>query len=434
MTQPRVETAEFWAIPRLNAERRAAVRDVWAAFWTSRIIIWVGGMAAVLAFGWFPETSARLDPLYTTIPFDDDFANLLASPAARFDSAWYLAISEHGYDVTGRAAFFPLFPALTALVGGFLNSALVAGILISSLCGLVALYLLHRLVSLDFDSELAKTTVWIVACFPSALVLSAVYTEALFLALSIGSLYSARLGRWPLAGLLGGLAASSRSGGLLLLIPLLILYFYGPRADRRERELGGSGLSPRHPLRADVLWLLAGVPAGLIGYLAYLGLTTGDPMAVFSAQEVWHRNFVPLGGIALGIWSAISGGAELLLPGLGRDPASVANGVHPTVLVLRDIALCAFMLGGFWLVYEAGRRLPVAYTSYAVCGMALPLSVPASGYALMSLPRFMFVLFPLWIALALWAQERGRVRPVLWTLGTLLGVCSALFTTWSWAP
>ena len=176
-------------------------------------------MAAVLAFGWFPDTSARLDPLYTTVPFQDNFANLLVSPAARFDSAWYLAISDFGYEVSGRAAFFPLFPGMTALGGSIIGSPLVAGILISSLCGLGSLYLLHRLVALDFDADLARTTVWIVAWFPSAFVLSAVYTEALFLALSIGSLYAGRLGNGPLAALLGGLAAASRSGGLLLIDP-----------------------------------------------------------------------------------------------------------------------------------------------------------------------------------------------------------------------
>ena len=433
MSRPNAETAEFWAIPRLNAERRAAVRDVWGAFWTSRVAIWVAGMAAVLAFGWFPDTSARLDPLYTTVPFQDTFANLLVSPAARFDSAWYLAIADFGYEVSGRAAFFPLFPGLTALGGSLIGSPVVAGILISSACGMGSLYLLHRLVALDFDADLARTTVWIVAWFPSAFVLSAVYTEALFLALSIGSLYAGRLGKWRLAGLLGGLAAASRSGGLLLIIPLLILYLYGPRADRPGRELGGT-LRPRHPIRTDILWILAGVPAGLLAYLAYLSFATGDPFAVFSAQEVWHRSFVPLGGVALGIWSAISGGFELVVPGVGRPASEVANGTSVPILILRDIVLCGFMFGAFWLVYETSKRLPAAYTAYAVTGLALPLSVPASGYALMSLPRFMFVLFPLWIALALWARERDKVKPVLVLFGTLLVVSSALFATWSWAP
>lgn len=432
-TRPNAETAELWALPRLDAARRAAVRDVWAAFWTSRIAVWVAGMAAVLVFGWFPETSARLDPLYTTVPFDDTFANLLVSPAARFDSAWYLAISDFGYEVSGRPAFFPLFPGLTALGGAAIGSPLLAGMLISTLAGLAGLYLVHRMVALDFDAELARTTVWIMAWFPGALVLSAVYTEALFLALSAGSLYAGRLGRWPLAGLLGGLAAASRSGGLLLIVPLLVLYIWGPRADRPGPGLGAGRPRPRHPLRADVLWILAAVPAGLLAYVAYLGVATGDPLAAFSAQEVWHRNFVPLGGIALGLWSALSGGFELLVPGIGRSAANVARS-SPEVLIVRDIALAGFMLAALWLLYESTRRLPAAYTAYAATGLALPLSMPATGHALMSLPRFMFVLFPLWIALALWARERDRIRPVLWTLAAMLVICSGLFATWSWAP
>jgi hypothetical protein len=45
--------------------------------------------------------------------------------------------------------------------------------------------------------------------------------------------------------------------------------------------------------------------------------------------------------------------------------------------------------------------------AYAAVSLALPLSVPASDAPLMSLPRFMLVAFPLWIALALWAVVRG---------------------------
>lgn len=433
MTQPRVETAEFWAIPGLTSERRIAARDAWTAFWASRALVWGAGIVAIVVFGWASGTSARLDPLYLTLPFDDPFSNLLIAPGARFDAAWYLAIAEHGYGVSGRAAFFPVFPGLTALGGALIGSTLLAGILISSACSLGALYLLHRLVTLDHDAERARTVVWFTAWFPSAMVLSAVYTEGLFLLLSIGSLYAARLGRWQVAGALGAVAAASRSSGLLLLVPLLILYLYGPRADQPGRVVG-AGLRPRYPIRADLLWVVAAVPAGLLAYLAYLGLATGDPLSAFSAQEVWHRTFVPLGGLALGIWSALSGAFELLIPGVGRASATVANGVSPPLLALRDIALLGFLVSGLWLVHEASKRLPAAYTAYAACGLALPLSVPASGYALMSLPRFMFVLFPLWIALALWAHERDRVRSVMGVFGTLLAVSTALFVTWSWAP
>jgi hypothetical protein len=107
----------------------------------------------------------------------------------------------------------------------------------------------------------------------------------------------------------------------------------------------------------------------------------------------------------------------------------------PSQLIdIRDIAMFGFLVGGIWLCHEAVRRLNPAYAAYAVCGLALPLSVPAGGFPLMSLPRFEFVIFPLWIALALWAHERHRARQVLWLFGTLLAVCSSLFAVWALAP
>ena len=109
---------------------------------------------------------------------------------------------------------------------------LIVGIAISCACAIGALYFLHRLVTLEFDAGVARNTVWIVAWLPTAMALSAVYSEALFLVLAVGSFYAGRQGRWVLAGLLGGLAAASRNGGILLLLPLLIFYLYGPRSDR----------------------------------------------------------------------------------------------------------------------------------------------------------------------------------------------------------
>jgi Mannosyltransferase (PIG-V) len=158
-------------------------------------VVWAAGIGAILLFGWASEDSSRLDPLATTLPFDDVSANLLFAPAARFDSAWYLAIADHGYEVSGRAAFFPLFPGLIRITADLFGSPLIAGVFISSACGLGALYLLHRLVTLDFGLERARSVVWLAAWFPGAMVLSAVYSESLFLLVSIGSLYSARLGR-----------------------------------------------------------------------------------------------------------------------------------------------------------------------------------------------------------------------------------------------
>ena len=138
--------------------------------------------------------------------------------------------------------------------------------------------------------------------------------------------------------------------------------------------------------------------------------------------------------LLVGLWSALQGAFELIVPGVGRSPAAFAHGVPTALIDLRDIAMVGFLAGGIWLCHEAVRRLNLAYAAYAVCGLALPLSVPAAGYPLMSLPRFEFVIFPLWIALALWAHERRRVRQLIWLFGTVLAISSGLFSVWALAP
>jgi hypothetical protein len=430
VTEPYSYAERVRAALPLEDAQWIGLRDAWSALWRSRLLVWAAGLVALYAAGMADEPSSRLDPFWFTIPFDDTLGNALVAPGARWDSAWFLEIAQFGYADTSRAAFFPLYPALVSL-GGSLGSPLIAGVLISSACSLGALYLLHRLVALDFGRDDARATVLIVAFFPSALVLSAVYSEALFLVVSIGSLYAARLGRWPVAGLVGGLAAATRSPGVLLIVPLLVFYLCGPRADRPRHGLD-HGWRLRHRVARDVLWI-ALVPAGLAVYALYLALTTGDPGAAFSAQAEWERIFAPLSGIALGLWSAVKGVLELL-PGIGVAPSWFPADQVPELVAARDVILFGFLVLAVWLTVEASQRLPPPYVAYAITGLVLPLSVPALDEPLKSLPRFMLVLFPLWIALALWARERGWLRGVLVAMGTLLAVSSALFTTWVYPP
>ena len=84
-----------------------------------------------------------------------------------------------------------------------IGSDLIAGVLVSLVAFWVALILLHRLVSLELDRTLARVTVMLVAFCPMAYFFSAVYSESLFLALSVGCILQARMGRWAWAGCSG---------------------------------------------------------------------------------------------------------------------------------------------------------------------------------------------------------------------------------------
>ena len=229
----------------------------------------------------------------------------------------------------------------------------------------------------------AQLAVLLTAFAPMAFFFSAVYSESLYLALSVGLFWSARHGRWAWVGVLGALAGATRSAGLVLVLPALMLYLYGPREDRppdHPSAVGGSRLRPRYRLRRDALWL-ALLPVGAILYGAYLGLAGGDPLAPLHAQEVWSRHFA---GPFVGVWDALRAafeGARQLLS-LQRHHIYFATGTDsPFVMAGHNLMLLAFLLAAIPRVVGVLRRLPLAYGAYVIAALALPLSDPVSPAA-----------------------------------------------------
>src|SRR5271165_4617466 len=83
------------AAMRADPARMTAVRDSWRALWSSRLLVWMTGVGTVLAFGFGPSRGA-FNPHGVTRGFGR-LGDLLAAPAARWDSAWYLVIAHYGY-------------------------------------------------------------------------------------------------------------------------------------------------------------------------------------------------------------------------------------------------------------------------------------------------------------------------------------------------
>ncbi len=423
-----------------SAAHRAAVTDAWRALWVSRLVVWGAGMGAVLAFG-LSGREAAFDPLGLTAPFGA-VGNLLVAPAARWDAVWLLSVSQDGYAQGASEAFFPLYPALVAVAGALLGSAPAGGIAVSLACLAGALYLLHRLVALDFCREVATTTVTLLALSPAAFFLSAVYSEPLYLVLSVGAVLAARTDRWWAAGALGALAACTRSAGVVLVVPLALMYLYGPRGPgawvarggrvRRHGAHAVRALRPRFPVRADAL-AVGLVPLGLLAYCGLLALYGQDPLAPFAAQATWLRAFA---GPFVGAWDAATAafqGARQLLSGAREPVLFTAAAGDPFTVAGHNLHLFAWLVGALVALVGVARRLPVAYAAYAAVALALPLSWPVGPQPLMSLPRFLLVLWPLWLWLALWAQGRpGRRRVALALCVAGLVVFTALFATWRW--
>jgi hypothetical protein len=245
----------------------------------------------------------------------------------------------------------------------------------------------------------------------------------------VGAFYAARTERWALAGALAAGASATRLAGVALVVPLALLYLYGPRGcvatTPRAQSLRGR-LRPRYPIRADIAWI-ALAPGGLALYSLFLGVAYEEPFAYLRLQDLWGREFTgPLAGAWRGLREGVEGARELLT-------GSPHNGVFAGGrLALQNLMLLGFL--GFGVVATVGafRRLPIAYGAYAAVALMLPLSSPGAQQPLMSMPRFLAVLFPLYMWLALACHDRRRALPVMGASSALLVFFTAQVADWRW--
>ncbi|HEX3433224.1 MAG TPA: mannosyltransferase family protein [Solirubrobacteraceae bacterium] len=450
-------------VPRassLDPARAQAVRECWRALWTSRLLIWVAGVGTLLTYGFGPARHA-FNPPGITRGFGW-LGDLLAAPAARWDAAWYGVIAHYGYRpdlgtfTSSRDAFFPLYPLGLRAFAAVGVPLVLGGVLFSLIALALALYGIHRLTTLELartggrsllgtvapgadDSrarraraDVARLAVMVTALSPMAFYFSAVYSESLYLALSVGLFYAARTGRFAVVGLLGALAGATRSAGIVLLLPAVMLYLYGPREDRAPDFPRARGLAVRYRPRKDLLWL-ALAPLGLALYVAYLGLSGGDPLSPFHAQDVWGRHFA---GPYLGVWDGLRAGFGGLRQLLSLQQSHLyypIDGKSAFINSEHNLLLLAFLAAGVVAIVGVLRRLPLAYGVYVIAALALPLSYPVTAQPLMSLPRFLIVLFPLSMWLGAWLAGHPRAqRPALLVSGLLLAFFVAQFATWHW--
>lgn len=381
------------------------------ALLASRLVVLGAGAAGALAdprqVGWWPAA----DPTRITERLGA-VGNVLAAPAVRWDSIHYLGIAQHGYTGGPSTVFFPLYPLLVRVLGFLLGSDPVAGVAISLAALAVGLSLLHRLTALELGPRAADASVWLLAFAPLSLFFSAVYTESLFLALSIGSIYAARQRRWKLACGLACLASATRVTGAGLILPLAIMYL-------RERR----GLDRR------AAWLMT-VPAGLIAYLGYVALRGYGFLAPFAGQtgaEHGHQMTGPIQTLVSAVQAAAAGAHSILSqpiyqPSIGGPFADGAESI--LLLGVLGLAIGALVL--------AFRRLPLHYGAYALATLLVCTWSPVAGQPLKSLDRYTLTIFPLWMLAGAWLSERRLVRPVVLLSAGLLAFWTFQFATWAW--
>ena len=317
---------------------------------------------------------SRYVPSYWIIPGVDRVFDAFS----RWDAWHYTRIAESGYPSTdaSRAAFFPLFPTLIRIVAelqGRTDRAglFVAAIIVANVCLVLATMALAALVRLDLEPDDARRSAWYLLAFPTSLFLSAGYSESLFLLLTVGAILACRTDHWLWAAALAMFAAVTRPVGLLICVPLAVEGFLAWRV---------SGGWPWRPAAAVVAPLI-----GIAAWMLYLAADLHDPLAFVHAQKGWDRS------LALP-WDTFS---------------------------------------SFIRTSNTGMPWRWLRPSYALYMTAL-LLVPLATGSLLSMPRFLLVMFPMYLVLAILGR-RTAVHETLLVVGMGLGcLFMALYAQWYW--
>lgn len=346
------------AVPVRKVSRPRLSR-LWAwALWTVVILRVCFEVVGLLSLRFQPITVVGGDWLNLVIP-GNDVPHQALSLWQRWDALWYQEIAEHGYHAgNGTATFFPLFPLLSHLATPLLgNQVVLAELLVSSVALVVALPLLYRLGRLDMRPRAALMALLLLLSFPVGFFLIAPMTESLYLALTVAAFWLARTGRPWAAGLAGFGAALTRIQGAILTLPLCFLYL-----DRRSET--GEG-----PAWGVLSGTLPGL--GAIAVIVYLRRVVGEWQTGLAGQARWGYQVVTP-------WHAVSASWQHIVS--QGDPVELIN----LILLLGFTALA------IWATF----RLPLAYALYVWPYLAILFCRQMYLSPLMSVSRYLLVLFP----------------------------------------
>lgn len=358
------------------------LRSVLRSFVFSRALVL---LFAALGYFFLPSVHEGI-----SVPLSES-ASWLTSIWYQWDANWYMSIVQGGYqwlpDDQSNVAFFPLYPLTVRALGVVMGGRyLLAGMLLSNLFMCGGMIFFYRLVRIDKGEVIARRAVWLLAIFPTSMFFTGFYTESLFLLTSVATFYYARQGRWATAGVWGLLASATRITGLWMVVPLMWEY------------LSQHGFSLRK-LDASLLWL-ALVPAGLATFMFFLWLSFGSPFAFAQTQVTgWGHGFTS-------IWSSLTRDLGFL-----RDQSE-----H---WVIYEFAATAILVAA---IFAGLRKLRGSYNIY----MLVSLLVPLFGGTTKSMSRYLVVIFPLFILMAI-HTKKPWIRYSVYTVSILLLAVSTMF-------
>ena len=322
------------------------------------------------------------------------FASLL-----NFDAElWYISIARDGYTFSATSpssmGFFPFYPMLIRAAAPLFPDIRLAALVVAHVCFFIAALLLNALINHEYkDQRINRAAIAFLMFSPVSFFFSHAYSESTFLMLATGAFLAALRRQWLVASLCGMCLAATRNVGVLIAVPLFLEYL---------RSIWGAGFSWKALLHPRIL-LLGLVPLGLVLFLFFGYLKFGDPFAYFKATAVWGRSFT--------------------------SPLETIANAKDLPVFLRWCNGGVFVIAFFVWIGGLFAHVRLSYMVWA----ALLMTIYICGSSLEAVPRYLSIVFPLFIILGIAsARFPSFTVPALGTSVALLTMGTILSAVGFW--
>lgn len=351
----------------------------------------------------------RFVPFRPSFPYYDSIlANLskiqLIWQWANFDGAHYITIVQKGYIGTGLIqAFFPLYSILIKIFTLINKNPLYVGLLVSNVCFLMALFVFKKILR----QEKIKNYWWPILAlllFPTSYYFGALYSESLFLLLTLLSFLFLNKKKWIWAAVFASLASATRLVGVFL-GAAIAWEFYSTEIKNKQKL--------KNYLKLFFLSILS--ISGFIVFCLYLNKEFHDPFFFAKVQSSFgaSRQTDKLILIQQVIWRYI----KMLF--------TVKNNNILLYTISQEFFISLLVLTA--LIWGWFKNIKKSYLIYAFLSFLLPTLTGNFS----SMPRYVSVIFPIYLIFGNVKSRKIQVL-ILTISGILLIINTALFLRGFW--
>lgn len=342
---------------------------------------------------------------YFWLPYQKDFnrggefltLKGIYQSSTNFDGEYYVKIAQQGYKDLYSEAFFPLYPLLIRFFSFNLLPEELVGIVISNVFIFLSLKIFVTLSKKIVGNLASNYALLALIAFPSAFYFVNIYTESLFLFLSLMCFWQLEEKKYFKAGLMCMLATACRLNGVFLFLAFLVKWIEEKRYLKLRTE--------------DLVGIII-APLGLLSYMTYLYEKFSDPFYFSTVQKYFGANRITENFVVFP--QVVYRYLKMLV---SLDVAS------PTYFVVTTEFLIAIMF--LFLLLYSWKKIPTHYFVFYLFSYLTPTLTGTFS----SMPRYVLVIFPAFMMIGLLIKKHQKFKYLYYIASIFwLFVLTSMFT------